>query len=64
VVSGELHTPADLPWREGTVVAIEWNAVTAITVTFVVKDEDLMRTYGNEEHKVLFRAREGYRPFG
>jgi hypothetical protein len=45
-------------------VAIDYQAVTTIAVTFIGKKEDIMRTYGNVEYKVLFIAREGCILFG
>jgi hypothetical protein len=44
-------------------VAIEWEAVTTVAVTFVLEEEDMIRAYENE-HNILFREPEGYIPFG
>ena len=44
-----LH-PSRVSSGEGTLVAIEWEAVTTVAVTFVFEEEeedDMIRMYGN-----------------
>jgi hypothetical protein len=39
--------PSPLVWGEGILVAIEWEALTTVAVTFVCKEKDVIRMYGN-----------------